>query len=154
MDLSDAMRINRALIRSGKLFRALQAARLAEVGLHPGQDRLLHHLAQQPEDGASVGAIAAALGVESPTVSRSVDRLAGQGWLDRIQDPEDRRSTRVVLTERGRSVVRDIERIWTELASVSTTGLDPSKVVHLVDLLEAVQEHLAATLGDESGVPG
>jgi DNA-binding MarR family transcriptional regulator len=40
--------------------------------------------------------------------SQMVERLVQQGWVVRVEDPDDRRVRRVHLTESGRSVVDEI----------------------------------------------
>jgi DNA-binding MarR family transcriptional regulator len=58
-------------------------------------------LALWEEDGRTVGAIAARLGLESSTVTPLVKRLEVAGLLTRTRNPEDERQVQVRLTERG-----------------------------------------------------
>jgi DNA-binding MarR family transcriptional regulator len=48
--------------------------------------------------------------LSQPALSRMVDRLADQGLVDRVIDPDDRRGVRLSLTEDGRAVQRRIGR--------------------------------------------
>ena len=48
--------------------------------------------------------------LSQPALSRMVDRLADQGLVDRVVDPDDRRGLRLSLTEEGRVVQRRIGR--------------------------------------------
>ena len=57
----DALRLNRALNKMSKLYRAVKARKLAALGLHPGQVVVLWLLAQEPE-GMTVSQLAARLG--------------------------------------------------------------------------------------------
>lgn len=52
--------------------------------------------------------LACALGVEGPTVVRKLDALETAGLLERTADPEDRRATRVRLTEAGRTLYEQL----------------------------------------------
>lgn len=45
--------------------------------------------------------IAAAIGVEGPTLTHHLNRLEDQGLVRRSRDPDNRRAHRVVLTEAG-----------------------------------------------------
>ncbi|GAA4587221.1 hypothetical protein GCM10023194_35510 [Planotetraspora phitsanulokensis] len=115
MDASEAMRVNRALNKMSKLYRAAKARKLATLGLHPGQDVLLWILAQEPE-GMTVSELAARLGIEPPTATRSLARLEGGGWFRREPVATDRRQVRIVVTEAGHELLPAIEGAWAELA--------------------------------------
>ena len=42
--------------------------------------------------------------IEPPTMVRTIDRMARDGLVTRVPDPDDLRLTRIYLTERGRSL--------------------------------------------------
>ncbi|WP_031079246.1 MarR family winged helix-turn-helix transcriptional regulator [Streptomyces sp. NRRL WC-3742] len=52
-------------------------------------------------DGLSIGELARAAGVSSRNVTGLVDTLERDGLVRRLQDPEDRRSVRVLITGAG-----------------------------------------------------
>jgi DNA-binding MarR family transcriptional regulator len=58
-------------------------------------------LALWDEDGRTVGAIAARLGLESSTVTPLAKRLEAAGLVSRMRNPNDERQVKVRLTERG-----------------------------------------------------
>lgn len=144
MDFAEVRRTNKALVKVAKLYRGTQAQLLAEIGLHPGQDVLLWTLGQA-SDGLLVNEIADRLGVESPTVTRTLARLDTGGWFTREQVPGDRRAVRIQLTARGGDTLERIEETWRTLAANATDGLDRAEREQLVDLLERVQANLRAT---------
>lgn len=141
MELEDVLAANKALVKVAKLYRSAQADVLAGLGLHPGQDVLLWVLGQQP-GGMTVSEIAARLGVEQPTVTRSLSRLDSGGWFAREPVPGDRRATHIVLTPKGRTGVAEIEAAWRTLAEAATTGMDDAQQATLISLLEKVRENL------------
>jgi len=53
----------------------------------------------------AVGALALEVLAKQPTLTKSLDRLAGQGWVQRLPDPHDARRARVQLTPAGRQKV-------------------------------------------------
>jgi len=61
-------------------------------------------------ESASVTALAAELELDRSTVSRTVDSLVARGLVARKENPEDRRSARLVLTPAGHTAVRAIHR--------------------------------------------
>ena len=149
MDQAEVMRVNRSLNKMSQLYRAAKARRLAALGLHPGQDVLLWLLAQEPA-GITVSRLAAGLGVEPPTATRSLARLGSRGWFRREPVPGDRRQVRVVITEEGRELAGSIEQVWADLADQvlgSTTGAERGI---LLTVLERANDRLRADVGDEA----
>ena len=83
-------------------------ALIAELDLSITQMKTLHVLA---DDGAqvSVKELSDRLGLSLPGASRIVDALLRRGWLERREDPDDRRMKRVGITDAGRAIVDRIE---------------------------------------------
>src|SRR5437879_12980455 len=65
----------------------------------------------------TAGALARSLGVGLSTMTGIVDRIREQGLVTRGEDPDDRRATRVQLTETGRAGVRRLHEIRREALS-------------------------------------
>ncbi len=147
MDLAEAMRVNRALNKMSQLYRAEKARRLAALGLHPGQDVLLWLLAQEPA-GMTVSELAGRLGIEPPTATRSLARLGGGGWFRREPVPGDRRQVRVVVTDAGRDVLPEIERVWSDLAELALGPETPARRETALSVLEQANDRLRGVVGD------
>lgn len=80
--------------------RALTAAGLE---LTFAQWRVLVVVGEKPS-GATVTEIAARLGAEVSPVSRLVSRLVRRGVVTVVKDEQDRRVTRVMISEAGREI--------------------------------------------------
>lgn len=143
MDLAEAMRVNRALNKMSQLYRAEKARRLAALGLHPGQDVLLWLLTQEP-DGMTVSELAARLGIEPPTATRTLARLDSGGWFRREPVAADRRQVRIVVTDAGRRVIPEIERVWAELAELTLGDASPQRREVALSVLEEASDRLRA----------
>ena len=76
---------------------------IAELDLSFTQLKALCAMDVDDED-RSVKALAESMGVSLPTMSRAVDGLYERGFVDRREDPVDRRMKRVRLTEPGRAI--------------------------------------------------
>lgn len=147
MDASEAMRVNRALNKMSKLYRAAKGRKLAALGLHPGQDVLLWLLAQE-RDGLTVSELAARLGVEPPTATRSLARLEAGGWFRRESVPTDRRQVRVVVTDAGRELVPGIERAWADLAEQTLGETTAAQREIALTALERANDGLRDLVGE------
>ncbi|MER6942863.1 MarR family transcriptional regulator [Nonomuraea sp. NPDC000554] len=147
MDASEAIRVNRALNKMSKLYRAAKARKLAALGLHPGQDVLLWFLAQERE-GITVSELAARLGIEPPTATRSLARLESGGWFRREPVATDRRQVRIVVTDAGHELVPDIERAWAELAELAMGDTSEEQREVAIAALERANDRLRRVVGE------
>ncbi|RBQ15659.1 MarR family transcriptional regulator [Spongiactinospora rosea] len=147
MEFAEVVRINRTLNKGAKLYRAAKARKLAALGLHPGQDVLLWVLAEAG-DGMTVSELAARLGIEPPTATRSLARMDKSELFRRVPVPTDRRQVRVVTTERGRDLIPAIERAWAELAEETLGHLPEETRMLVIAALEEANDRLRHIVGD------
>ncbi len=87
--------------RLGRLTGTLQRS----GGLVPAQWEALRYLARANRYSRHPGALAAFLGATKGTVSQTVIALERKGLVVRSNDPKDRRSVHIDLTEAGRGVL-------------------------------------------------
>jgi DNA-binding MarR family transcriptional regulator len=80
--------------------------------------------------------IAMILELEHSTVSRMLTEAEADGLVARSTDPADRRRTIVELTDDGRALLADSQRIRTWAIGGVLSDWDPSEVEHLAGLLE------------------
>jgi DNA-binding MarR family transcriptional regulator len=59
----------------------------------------------------TVGELADRLARSKSVTSRLVDHMVKRGWVDRAEDPADRRAKRVLITPKGRSFLRTFEGV-------------------------------------------
>jgi DNA-binding MarR family transcriptional regulator len=95
-----------ARARNGVL-RMLEAE-LAASGVSTVQCMILLRLYRGGRNTA--GALSRFSGVDSGAMTRLLDRLAAKGLLARSPDQKDRRSVRLILTERATALVPELER--------------------------------------------
>lgn len=129
-----------ALAKACRAHRGNVGNLLAEVGLHVGQEMVLIELWEQ--DGLRGGELAACLGVEPPTVTKMIRRLENCGLLTRSKDPEDARSFRVFLTEKGCSLEDPVTHCWARIEEKTLSGLDEKEREQLHRLLLKVRANL------------
>jgi DNA-binding MarR family transcriptional regulator len=79
-------------------------AAVGELDLSISQIRILHLLTREMEN-ASLGALADAIGLSLPAVSRSVDALVHRDLVTREENAEDRRAKTVRATGEARELV-------------------------------------------------
>src|SRR5436190_6663730 len=86
--------------------------------------------------GLSIGELAARTLAGQSTVSEVVSRLVERGLAARRANPTDARQTRLVLTARGRAVVRDTAPTAQERLAAGLTTLDATERERLAPALE------------------
>jgi DNA-binding MarR family transcriptional regulator len=124
------------LIRVAKQLGHFIGERLAPLGLHPGQERLLAAL--WDEEGLSQSELVARLAVRPPTVTTALQRLEGGGFVHRELDAQNRRVSRVYLTEKGRDCERPIRAIFAEAEELFLRDLSPAERRKLVAILDRI----------------
>jgi DNA-binding MarR family transcriptional regulator len=88
---------------------------IAELELSFTQIKALCAMDMAGED-RSVKALADSMKVSLPAMSRAIDGLYERGFVDRQEDPVDRRMKRLSLTEAGRAITSSLNE--TRLASL------------------------------------
>lgn len=63
-----------------------------------------------PEGNITMGEFGNALAVPLSTATRTADWLVDNGFIQRLQDPDDRRIVRIILTDTGRETYRAIDK--------------------------------------------
>lgn len=68
------------------------------------------------------GQLGQALGMEKSTISRTVDRMVGKGWL-KVAPGQDSRTQLLTVTHKGHQLLISVTPIWDALqAGILTTG--------------------------------
>ena len=106
---------------------------LALVGLHPGQEMLMHRL--WAGDGIPQSELASDLGISPATTTRMLDRMTKAGFLERRIDSDDQRVSRIYLTETGWSLQKPVAEIWQDLEERSLANLTHDERILLRRLL-------------------
>lgn len=110
----------------------------SEAELTTSQLRLLFAIRQEP--GATLTQLATILRVSPPTASGLVDRLVRQDFVRRDADPHDRRFVCHHLTDRGTTILGELEREGRALLSVILARLTDSELDELVRGLQLLNE--------------
>jgi DNA-binding MarR family transcriptional regulator len=138
--------VTHRLAQAAHAYRVRAGSRLARIDLHSGQDALLKALDEA--DGMSMSDLAAALGVQPPTVTKMISRLAAQDYVERRASAGDGRQALVFLTERGRRAVELIDRVWKRIEKDALAGIDEKDRKRLRKLLRQVAQNLGAAARD------
>lgn len=116
-------------LRSGQLFNTF----LQESGLRLRHYVVLRYLVGS--QGALQRELSTRLGYDPSAIVGLVDDLEKLGFAERRPSPDDRRSRIVVLTEEGRSFLRDTDEAGSRVTNELLGPLDPAERETLQNLL-------------------
>lgn len=137
---ADTGPVGYALARATRAHRAVLQHRMAQLGLHLGQELLIVDIHHNPDTTQSE--LVQRIGFEQPTIAKALTRMERSGFIERTADPGDRRVTRVRLTERGEAVVDAVQAAWAEADAQATAELTDEEAGQLVRLLTTVRRNL------------
>ena len=109
-------------------------------GLVPSHGDILNLLFES--ESVSMMEIAERIGRNKATVTALVRKLRDLGYLDTASDLDDKRVTRVMLTEKGRRLKPDFEEISQALLKRVYKGLSSREKEVIVHGLERIRDNL------------
>ena len=88
--------------------------------------------------------LAAAVGIEGPTLAHHLDRLEKGGMIERSRDPDDRRAVRVELTPAGDALYRRLDEAAVGLDERLRAGLSDDELDAFRDVMRRLLENVGA----------
>jgi len=138
-----------ALARTCRLLRRRARGLLHDVGLHRGQQFVLRALWER--EGCTQSELAHRTRVSPATTTRMLQRMERDGLVERRQDAEDQRVSRVYLTDAGRRTQQAARAAWRQLEDEAFDGLTADECTMLSDLLHRVRENLTRAAAEKGG---
>jgi len=89
-------------------------------------------------EGTPLGEVISDLGVAKQTASQLVDTLVVRGYLERSEDPDDRRRVLLALTERGRSASAVVQSTAQEVDARLVAVVGAEHMQHTKETLVAL----------------
>ena len=135
------------------LYRAFHAQRhylrggLREVGLEPGQPKLLEYLSRYGP--CRQRELAEYFEIDPAAVSRMLDSLEKRGYVVRRVSDGSRRCDQVAVTEAGRRAAAEWRKRRQETDEVMLRGFTPEERRQLEDFLARAYRNLRAGRGGE-----
>ncbi len=132
-----------------RLYNALSVRLRESHGIVATQFEGLRYIRDHPE--SRVADLAANFAIGIGATSKVIDRLENEGWVRRIPNPADRRSSLIALTARGSQLVNEAERTFTDcVTDLIVTALTQAQLDTVVDALAILRTTLEL---DQIGTP-
>lgn len=113
---------------------------LDKVGVYPGQPFLLFALYHR--NGQSQKDLANKLNIKASTIATMVKRMEKVGLIERRQDFEDQRVSRVYITEKGMEVCKEVDKIRKVIEIESFSNFTEEEQMLLRRLLMQMRDNL------------
>jgi len=120
---------------------------LEKLGLYRGQPPMLFALWEQ--EGLTHGELAARLHVTPATITKMLKRMEKAGFVERRPDAKDQRVSRVYLSDVGRSIQDEVERVWRALEDETFVGFSPEECALLRRFFGRIRDNLIHVATDK-----
>lgn len=148
-NLSNKMSLPGLLRQIDRMHKLALRTKLAnEIKTEPGQPVILMILEKAGQAGYAVSQndLAQALHVSDPTITTSMKSLARQGYVNREQDPTDRRRILPTLTPQGEEVARKCRRCYNKVNSDMLEGFSKEEEKQLIDMIRRIVDNLEKSI--------
>lgn len=138
-ELHEQLGIN--LVVLARLYRRALDIALKPYGLSEATVLPIRYIARL---GGNVrqGALADVLSLEGPTLVRVLDQLTEQGYIDRIEDPQDRRAKILSLTKEGQALNTKLSSLLAPLRAELFNGASEEDITAALRVLTQLDDNL------------
>lgn len=123
-------------------WRRLADDALAELRISSSAGWCLVHLERMQSEVRQAD-LAEELGVTQPSLVRTLHLLEGMGLIERVTNPEDKRSNRVALTPAGQALAQRIEQRLSDLRRELLDGVPDAAIEIAANLMELLTRRIA-----------
>ncbi len=136
------------LARLVRMWRAVIDNRLKPLGLTQTLWVTLHNIHQLPPDQSQIQ-LAKAIGIEQPSLVRTLDQLEQKGLISRTPCADDRRAKRITLTEEAAPVIEQLERVINRSRVDILGGISAEEIDMMVNVIARLEKNIVELQGKE-----
>jgi MarR family transcriptional regulator, transcriptional regulator for hemolysin len=123
-----------------RLVRAYADRQAARYGITRAQWAVLAKV--ERFEGLKQTELAEQMEMQPITLTRLIDRLCDNGWIERRSDDTDRRVNRLYLRKAAKPLLAKLAGLKVELTATALEGISPSDAQRLLTQLEAIKENV------------
>ena len=129
------------LARLVRVWRALIDHRLKPLELTQTHWVTLHNIHQLPPEQSQIQ-LAKAIGIEQPSLVRTLDQLEEKGLISRQTCASDRRAKRIKLTEKAEPLINEMEEVIGKTRDEILSGVSKQEVETLLHLIRKLEQNI------------
>src|SRR5215813_4241760 len=122
-----------------RLVRAYADKEAARFGITRAQWAVLAKV--ERNEGMKQTELAEQMEMQPITLTRLVDKLCDNGWIERRDDENDRRVNRLYLRKAARPLLGKLSGLRSELTATALEGISPADAHRLITQLELIKEN-------------
>ena len=123
-----------------RLVRAYADKQAARYGITRAQWAVLAKV--ERNEGMKQSELAEQMEMQPITLTRLIDRLCDNGWIERRSDDSDRRVNRLYLRKAARPLLGKLSGLRSELTATALQGIGPADAHRLLGNLETIKENV------------
>ena len=138
----------------GELFRLIRVyadKEAARYGITRAQWAVLAKV--ERNEGMKQTELAEQMDVQPITLTRLIDKLCDNGWIERRGDENDRRVNRLYLRKAARPLLGKLAGLRSELTATALEGINPADAHRLLAQLESIKENVRNAIQTPAGEP-
>ncbi len=132
-----------------RLVRAFADKQAARYGMTRAQWAVLAKVERY--EGLKQSELADMMDMQPITLTRLIDKLCDNGWIERRGDDTDRRVNRLYLRKAARPLLVKLAELRSELTATALQGINPADANRLLTQLELIKENVRNAIQIMSG---
>ena len=120
------LRPNFMVLKIFRLGMAYANRQLKDIDISSGLVYFIIELSQV--EWLNMSDLSAAVGVDNAYATRAVEKLASLGYVNKVQDEQDRRAYRISLTDSGRQIAERVVETMRQWVEIITAGVSPEDI--------------------------
>jgi MarR family transcriptional regulator for hemolysin len=134
-----------------RLVRAYADKQAARYGITRAQWAVLAKV--ERTEGLKQSELAEQMEMQPITLTRLIDRLCDNGWIERRDDEADRRVNRLYLRKAARPLLGKLSGLRSELTATALDGINPADAHRLLAQLVLIKENVRSAIQGPAGEP-
>src|SRR3974390_1644548 len=127
-----------------RLVRAYADKQAARYGITRAQWAVLAKV--ERNEGLKQSELAEQMEMQPITLTRLIDKLCDNGWIERRGDANDRRVNRLYLRKAARPLLGKLAGLRSELTATALEGINPADAHHMLALLDTIRENVPTAI--------
>ena len=123
------LRPNFKVLKIFRLGMAYANRQLKDIDISSGLVYFIIELSQV--EWLNMSDLSAAVGVDNAYATRAVEKLSALGYVNKVQDEQDRRAYRISLTASGRQIAERVIETMRQWVEIITAGVSVEDIVNV-----------------------
>lgn len=107
-----------------------------------GSGQYMFYLQIAKNDGICQKEISQNLKIDKATTAKAIKKLTGLGYIYEVQNIEDKRSYNLHLTQKGKEILPEIQKVLRKTTEVLQEGLSPGEIDSTYKILNQMLQNI------------